>query len=349
MKNQNKNIAAIFYAVGAALFYAVNAPCSKLLLETVEPVFMAAFLYLGAGFGVGIPYLFHRRNEKKEERLNRKDIPYTIGMVALDIIAPILLLLGIRVGTSANASLLGNFEIAATTLIALLFFREKVSKRLWAGIGFITLSSIMLSFDGGASLKFSIGSLFVLGAAVCWGLENNCTRSISEKSAYQIVTVKGFCSGTGSLVTALLIGEKFPAVWDIPLAMLLGFVAYGLSIFTYVRAQKTLGAAKTSAYYAFAPFIGALLSFLLLREKLSAGYLAALLVMLAGTGFVVYDTLAHSHSHMHAHTFVHTHDGTTHTHTVEHTHTHRHYISDEKHAHSHRLEELEQSAEHIRF
>lgn len=132
-------------------------------------------------------YLFHYKKELPEERLEKKDMPYTVGMVLLDIIAPILLMMGIKLGTSANASLLGNFEIVATTMIALLIFKEKVSKKLWAAIGLITLSSIILSFGGQESFTFSIGSLLVLGATICWGLENNCTRAISEKSTYEIV------------------------------------------------------------------------------------------------------------------------------------------------------------------
>ncbi|MCR5480138.1 MAG: DMT family transporter [Ruminococcus sp.] len=282
---------AVFYAIAAAVFYALNVPCSKLLLERIAPTYMAAFLYLGAGAGVGIMYLFHHKHEASAERLEKRDMPYTVGMVLLDIIAPILLMLGVKLGTSANASLLGNFEIVATTLIALFIFKEKISRKLWAAIGLITLSSIILSFGGEGSFTFSVGSLLVLGATACWGLENNCTRRISDKSTYQIVTIKGFGSAAGSLIVAVIIGEKLPDIKYILPAAVLGFVAYGLSIFTYIRAQKTLGAAKTSAYYAFAPFIGAFLSFILLHESLTIVYLIALAVMIAGTAFVVSDTL----------------------------------------------------------
>ena len=288
---RNEKAAAVCYAIAAAVFYALNVPCSKLLLERISPTYMAAFLYLGAGAGVGIMYLFHHKDEAQAERLEKKDLPYTVGMVLLDIIAPILLMLGVKLGTSANASLLGNFEIVATTLIALFIFKEKVSGKLWAAIGLITLSSIILSFGGEGSFTFSFGSLLVLGATACWGLENNCTRSISDKSTYQIVTIKGFGSGTGSLIVAVIIGEKLPDMGYILPAVVLGFVAYGLSIFTYIRAQKTLGAAKTSAYYAVAPFIGAFLSFMLLHESLTVGYLTALAVMIAGTALVVLDTI----------------------------------------------------------
>jgi len=331
---KTSNITAIFYALAAALFYAVNIPCSKLLLSNTEPTMTAAFLYLGAGFGVGIMHMFHF--SKDEERLNKNDLPYTVGMILLDIIAPILLMLGVSIGNSSSASLIGNFEIAATTLIALVIFKEKVSKRLWTAIFFITASSIILSFDGTGSLKFSFGSLLVLGAAVCWGLENNCTRNISGKSTYQIVTIKGIFSGTGSLIIALASGESFPEIKYILLSLFLGFISYGLSIFTYIRAQKTLGAAKTSAYYAVAPFIGVFLSFVLLREPLSAGYIIALIIMLAGTAIVIYDTLLHSHSHEHTHIIKHTHGGTVHEHIITHSHEHNHYINDSVHNHLHK-------------
>ncbi len=288
---KSKHISIIF-ALLAAAFYAINTPLSKLLLDNVPATFMAAFLYLGAGAGVGIMYLFHWHKEDRAERLTKKDLPYTIGMIVLDILAPIFLMLGIKYGTAANASLLGNFEIVATTLIACLAFKEAVSKRLWAAIGMITLSSILLSFEGAGSFQFSYGSVLVILATACWGLENNCTRSISDKSTYEIVLLKGIFSGGGAFVIALISGEKIPEIRYILPAMLLGFVAYGLSIFLYIRAQRDLGAAKTSAYYAVAPFVGALLSFAILGEKLTGIYFAALIIMIAGTVFVVKDTVA---------------------------------------------------------
>lgn len=291
----NGKIKATLFAVFAAAFYALNVPFSKLLLKDVPPTLMASFLYFGAGIGIGVPYLFYWKKEKKEDRLTREDLPYTLGMVALDILAPIFLMLGIRIGSSANASLLGNFEIVATTLIALLLFKEKVSGKLWISILFITVSSIILSFEGSGSFRFSIGSLFVLLATVCWGLENNCTRKISEKSTFQIVTIKGLCCGIGSFMIAIIIGESLPKIMYIALAMILGFAAYGLSIFLYIKAQRDLGAAKTSAYYSIAPFIGTFLAFVVNGEELTTAYFLGLFFMIIGTVFVVADTLMDRH------------------------------------------------------
>jgi len=329
---EGKKRTAVFHAFLAAVFYALNAPFSRILLNEVDPAMMAGFLYLGAGVGIGILSLFHK---DKGEKLSKEDLPYVIGMVVLDIAAPILLMLGLRVTNASTVSLLNNFEITATTVIALLLFHEKVSERLWIGIFCITVSGILLSVEEGASFSFSPGALLVLGAAACWGLENNCTRSISNKSTYQIVFIKGIFSGLGSILVGLLSRESFPAVNYILPAMVLGFTAYGLSIFFYIQAQSVIGAAKTSAYYACAPFIGSFLSFVILKESFSAHYFAALIIMILGTVFVVMDTLYIHHSHMHTHTFTHTHDGSTHTHTITHSHPHDHYVFTKYHVHTH--------------
>lgn len=342
---EKNKLKAIMFAFLAAVFYAINVPISKVLLQYVGPTTMAALLYLGAGIGIGMMSLFNKKDREKAESLTKAELPYIVGMIVLDIAAPIFLMLGISYGSSANASLLGNFEIVATTVIALILFKEAVTKRLWLAIGLITLSSILLSFEGTDSFHFSYGSLLVIIATVCWGLENNCTRELSSKSTYQIVMLKGLCSGLGALVIALIKRESFPGIGYIAIALALGFVAYGLSIFMYVRAQNVLGAAKTSAYYAVNPLIGALLAFVFLSESLSWMYVIALIVMVIGSALVVVDTFIRQHDHEHQHTFTHSHGGSTHTHTVRHSHVHKHYLTEEKHSHRHSIEELECLAE----
>ena len=279
---------AIFYAILAASLYALNAPVSKLLLKDVPPTMMAGMLYLGAGIGMTLMGLVRSKtgNGKQEMQLTKKDLPYTLGMVILDIAAPIFLMVGLSRTTAANASLLNNFEIVATSIIALLIFKETIGRRLWIAISLITLSSILLSVEDASSFSFSIGSLYVLAACVCWGLENNCTRCLSKSDPLEIVVIKGFGSGIGSVIIGLAVGEALPLWGDILKILLLGFVAYGLSIYFYVYAQRDLGAAKTSAYYAVAPFIGVLLSFIIFREIPGILFFIALAIMIAGTWMV---------------------------------------------------------------
>ncbi len=298
---KNNSMKGLILAVLAAVFYSINVPFSKLLLTYVPETLMASFLYLGAGIGVSMMYLFKFKNEQKSEQLVKTDFPYAIGMIALDIIAPIFLMIGISKGTASNASLLSNFEIVATTLIALVIFKEKVSVKLWIGIAFILLSCSLLSVKDSGTIQFSVGSIFVILATICWGLENNCTKKISNKSTYQIVILKGICSGIGSLIIALVLKEKFPEFIYLLLTMLLGFIAYGLSIFTYVRAQRYIGAAKTSSFYSIAPFIGVLIAFVFFKEKISSLYIISLILMIIGVTFVSSDVLSKQHSSANIH------------------------------------------------
>ena len=289
----NKKTKASAFAILAAALYAINIPFSKILIEYVDSTMMAGFLYLGAGVGMflytTISGVFGKRAVK--EPLTKAELPYTIAMILLDIAAPILLMHGLSITTSANATLLNNFEIVATSLIALVVFKEFVSKKLWIAIGLVTLASVILTFEGEGSFQFNIGSLMVLGAATCWGFENNCTRMLSHKSSEEIVIIKGIFSGLGSIITAFILGEQIPDWIYIVLVLLLGFVSYGLSINFYIMAQAKLGAAKTSAYYSIAPFLGVAFSLILLGERPDVQFYVALAVLLVGTLLIVKDTL----------------------------------------------------------
>ncbi len=287
-QHENKGIGL---AILAAALYALNSPFSKLLLKYVPPTLTAGFLYLGAGMGMTVIALLRktRKENTGEERLTKAELPYTVAMILLDIAAPIFLMIGLNATTAANASLLNNFEIVATAIIALVIFKERISPRLWVGILFVTASCMILSFEDMSSLRFSFGSLFVLFAAVCWGFENNCTRKISSKDPLQIVLLKGIFSGGGSIIIGVIKGEKVSDFRMIPLVCLLGFVAYGLSIYFYVYAQRLLGAARTSAYYAIAPFISVVISLLIFHQIPSGTYFVALLFMVVGAWLSSHD------------------------------------------------------------
>lgn len=288
---KGKHNTAILFAILAAALYAISSPISKILLIKVPPTMMAGLLYLGAGIGMSMIGFYRKksRRTKAEMKITKKELPYTIGMVVLDILAPIFLMIGLSMTTPATTSLLNNFEIVATSLIALFIFKESISKKLWIAIVLITISSIVLSVEDINSFTFSFGSIFVLLATVCWGFENNCTRILSLKDPLQVVVIKGFGSGLGSLLISFIIKETSTNVVYIIAALLLGFVAYGLSIYFYVYAQRELGAAKTSAYYAISPFIGVVLSFIIFLQIPTISFIIALLIMIFGTYFASTD------------------------------------------------------------
>lgn len=313
----------IFYAILAALLYGLSAPLSKLLLVNLSPLFMAALLYLGAGIGMLILNIIKslRKKASIEAKLTIEELPYIIGMILLDIVAPILLMTGLTLTNASTVSLLNNFEIVATSIIAILIFNEGIEKRLWIAIVLITIASVILSFNNFESLSISLGAMLVISATILWGLENNFTRMLSLKDPMQVVIIKGFGSGVGSLIIALSMQVIYGGFIYILMALILGIFSYGFSIFFYVSAQRYLGASKTSAFFASAPFIGVLASWIILRESLSLTFYIGLAVMLLGSYFAVTENHRHNHEH----------------HLLEQTHRHRH--NDGHHNHNHDVDE----------
>ena len=166
---------------------------------------------------------------------------------------------------------------------------------------------------------------------------------MSIKDPLEIVVIKGFGSGIGALLIALSLGERTNNILYIIAALLLGFFAYGLSIFFYIYAQRDLGAAKTSAYYAIAPFIGVGLSLIIFREIPSWSFVIALLIMIIGTYFASTEEHNHRHSHIiitHEHSHNHEDDHHNHTHNkpIIKNHNHSHTHEEITHWHKHTQE-----------
>ena len=325
---------SIFYALVAASLFGASAPLAKLLLADIHPVLLASFLYLGSGFGL----LFYKlilgpgqKSQNKEARLGRADLPWLAGAtLAGGIAAPIVLLVSLKHTPAATASLILNFEGAATALIAFIAFREAVSKRIWLAVILVTTAVILLSVDPSGRWGFSLGALGVAAACVLWGLDNNFTRNISAKDPIVIVIVKGIAAGAINLALALLLGSPGPGLEKILLACVLGLFCYGLSIVFFIFSLRELGTARTGAYFAAAPFIGSALAFLIFREQPNALFFAALPLILAGA-FLLF-TEKHSHQHTHfefQHDHFHDHfDG-------HHGHDHPEGGTAQKHSHPH--------------
>lgn len=339
--DHNESTKAILLAVLAAVLFGICSPVSKLLLDDLSPTFMAALLYLGAGFGMLLVQMSRLllKRQRTEAKMTKKELPYIAAMILLDIGAPIFLMIGLTMTTASTASLLNNFEIVATSSIAMIFFKEQLDKRMWFAIVLIVISSMILSVEDLKSLSLSVGAIFIIAACLCWGIENNCTRMLSMKDPLQIVIIKGFGSGTGALLISIGVNGNHGSLPYILLALLLGFVSYGLSIFFYIAAQRKLGAARTSIYYAAAPFLGVLISWIVLRDAITASFLTALAIMLVGTYFAISEKHEHPHIHVEeTHEHRHRHDDGHHSHhdveiTEEHSHEHTHETQAHTHTH----------------
>lgn len=339
---RTKSLPFVLQALTAAIFFGASAPFAKLLLGDISPVYLAAFLYLGSGTGISLLKLVQKTSrpaQQKEAGIKKEDIKWLAGaIISGGVMAPIVLMVSLQNTPASTASLLLNFEGVGTTLIALLFFKEAISRRAWMAILVITLASIFLSTNFSEGFGLSLGALGIILACVLWGLDNNLTRNISGKDPLVIVAWKGIAAGTFSFFLAFLLGNSLPPLMSILGTMILGFVSYGMSTILFIHSMRGLGAARTSALYGTAPLAGVLLSIIIFGETPAAAYSLAGILMIVGALLLVNEE--HSHSHVHTalfHEHSHRHDDPDHAHDafIIGTHSHEHEHAAEEHGHDH--------------
>jgi len=337
---KSKSLPFILQALLAAIFFGASAPIAKLLLgDNIAPIFLAAFLYLGSGTGISLVKLSQRmRSKEVEAGIKSPDIKWLAGaIISGGILAPIILMISLQNTSASTASLLLNFEGAGTTVIALLFFKEAISRRAWIAIIVITLASIFLSTNLTSGFGLSLGALGILLACVLWGLDNNFTRNISGKDPLAIVAWKGLVAGIFSFFLAFFLGNQLPSLTIILSTLALGFVSYGLSTMLFIRSMRGLGAARTSALYGTAPLAGVLLSIIIFGEFPSFMFIIAAIVMIGGALLLINEE--HEHSHVHTvlfHEHSHSHDDASHGHDdTKGVHSHEHEHPAEEHEHDH--------------
>jgi len=341
-------------ALGAALLFGASTPAAKVLVGQLAPQLLAGLLYLGSGAGLSVLSLLSRAfgGPGKEAALRRLDLPWLAGAVLFGgVIGPLLLMIGLSRTAGGATSLLLNMESVFTALMAWFVFKENLDRRLVLGMASIVAGSLCLTWQPGAALSVSIGSLAVIGGCFCWALDNNLTRHISDADPVQIAATKGLVAGLVNCGIALASGSHLPGQLALIEAALLGFLGYGVSLVLFITALRHLGTARSGAYFSTAPFAGAILSLLFLHEPLTGPLLAAAGLMALGVWLHLSEVHEHEHSHAqveHEHTHVHdahhqhAHDsdappGEPHSHWHRHaaiTHSHPHY-PDTHHRHDH--------------
>ncbi len=323
-------------ALGAALLFGAGTPLAKLLLDSVTPWMLAGLLYLGSGMGLT---LYRWLIKAPAVKLPRHEAMWFAGaIVSGGVVAPVLLMLGLMGMPASGASLLLNAESVFTALLAWFAFKENVDRRIALGMLAIIAGAIVLSWPGEIRFDAWWPALAVLGACLAWGTDNNLTRKVSLTDAAWIASIKGLVAGAVNLVLALLLGASLPPLPNLAAAMVVGFLAYGVSLALFVVGLRHLGTARTGAYFSVAPFAGMILA-LLLGESLTPSLLIAGALM----AFGLWLHLSEHHEHLHMHDAL-EHD---HEHTHDEHHPHSHDVDVASHSHSHRHAQLHHSHQHF--
>jgi drug/metabolite transporter (DMT)-like permease len=241
---------------------------------------LASLLYFGAGLGMLLFRFFGKRQEKNKVNI-RHQIQWFVLMIFLDILAPILFLIGVNTTDGVVVGLLSNTELIFTLVVALIVFKEKLNPTLWLSLSLIFIGVFLSNIPDG-SFQFQIGQLWILFAMALWGLENNVSRKLSLGNPLNVVMIKGLATGIGTMIISVVLLETIPSTVDIIIALFAGFIIYGGSLIFYVFSQRTLGAARVQMIQSFAPLTGGLLAFLFFNEVVGIyTWFGYLLVMIA--------------------------------------------------------------------
>lgn len=336
----------VIYALLAAALFGASTPFAKSLVGQVAPVELAGLLYLGSGIGLLVWFILRAVRQSGEQtetaRLTAPNVPWLTGAIAAGGVAgPVLLMLGLTLTPASSASLLLNMEGVLTSLLAWFVFKENFDRRIFIGMMLIVAAGVLLSWEQVPALGVPWGALAIVGACLCWAIDNNLTRKVSASDAVQIAGIKGLVAGSVNLAIALVLGLSLPTPHTILAAGVVGFCGYGLSLVMFVLALRHLGTARTGAYFSAAPFVGAVISLVMLGESPSLVFWLAAALM--GGGIWLHLTENHEHEHEHdamSHTHEHSHDS-HHQHDHDfgwdgvepHVHPHRHLPL--RHAHAH--------------
>jgi drug/metabolite transporter (DMT)-like permease len=336
----------VIYALLAAALFGASTPFAKLLVGAVPPLVLAGMLYLGSGLGLlawlGLRALRKAHDQDRPAGLTTPDLPWLAGAIlAGGITGPVLLMVGLALTPASSASLLLNMEGVLTSMLAWFVFKENFDRRIFIGMLFIVVAGIVLSWEQVPALGTPTGALAVVGACLCWAIDNNLTRKVSASDAVQIACAKGLVAGIVNLGIAGVLGFGLPDAKEMLGAAAVGFSGYGLSLAMFVVALRHLGSARTGAYFSVAPFVGAAISLLVFAEMPTPNFWLAAGLM--GVGVWLHLTERHEHEHVHEplyHAHAHVHDEHHwHEHDVEwegtgpHTHPHRHAPIRHTHAH----------------
>jgi len=334
----------IIFVITSAFLFGISPPFAKLFVRDIPPVVLAGLLYLGAFAGLTVYSIVRKKSVVDPDRmaaLERKDIPWLAGaVVAGGIIGPISLMIGLTLISGFSTSLLLNLEGVVTAVIAVFLFKENAGKKLWLALICMTAAGVFLTWDTNKSNFSVVGPLLIVLAMVCWGIDNNLTRNISDKDPIQITQIKGLIAGTISLLLALIMGMRIPLNLTLVYVLLLGGFSYGISLVFFIKALKGLGSARTGAFFSSAPFVGALISLIILREWIGWVMFPATGLMIIGVWLI--GSEKHSHIHLHrtvTHSHSHRHDDMHHQHShsgsFHEPHTHEHMHDELEHTHVH--------------
>lgn len=227
------------YGLAAAALFGISLPLTKLLLPESGPLLIAGLLYLGAGIGLlcfELVVYRHSKVARREAPIQPTDRWLLAGIVvAGGILGPVLMLWGLQRLSAVASSLLLNLEAPLTIALAILFFREHLDRGEVLGAIVIIGAAAVLNYYPGAVHTDWLGFVAIVGASLCWAIDNNLSQRLSLRDPIVVPRIKTLGAGACTLSLAILTGQSLPRPSILMAALVLGLFSYGLSLVLDMR------------------------------------------------------------------------------------------------------------------
>jgi drug/metabolite transporter (DMT)-like permease len=292
----SRTLGFVCVLITAVLFGSIYS-LAKLPLSHIDPLLLSALVYPIA-FVTLIPVA------RASFRLSCiDDFIYMIIISLLGAVAaPLLLFYGLEDVAASDGAILANAQILFTILLSSVFFGER-PKGLW-GFGAIAivvvglfLASIELELSS-SILEYEPGKMLILGAMLCWALDNNFSRRLIKKSSLEPSKIAMLKFLIGGIILSVLLIISAPSVatlinalfsiekseW-IVISMLAIFGFAGALLFL-LEGLKRIGTIKTMITLAFTPIIGIIIAMTTRGEAISP-FEAIATVMIAIGIFII--------------------------------------------------------------
>jgi drug/metabolite transporter (DMT)-like permease len=256
------------FAFLAALGYGSASTLGKFALGSASPIVIAS---LASTVGGLMLFVY-----KPLAGIERRSLPlFALVTLCGAMLGPFLFYSGLRLTSAVSTALLSNGELLFTSFIAIAIFKESLSRRQYLAsllvVAGIVAISTNLDLQSVSLLGNLAGSLFILGATLSWGIENNIVRKLSQHVDPTVMAKwRNVLGGVALLALILVSGQSISIeAPTIPYIILSGIIPVGLTTVFLFLALSRIGAVRSLLVFSTGSLFGTVYAHLLLGEPIT--------------------------------------------------------------------------------
>jgi len=273
----------------STFFWAGAFIAGKLSISFI-PVFTLTFLRFS--ISTLILYFIVKLKDKSNYKLIKEDVPIFLFTGIIGIFGyHIFFFTALKYTTAINSSLIGATNPIITTILCILFLKDKITLRRIIGI-ILSFTGVFLTITNANvyiinNLSLNKGDLLMLLAVFMWSSYAVFSKTVIHKFSPLILTFYSFLFCSVILLPFVIYEHPWTFINHIPFYSFLAvlYMSIFASVIGYLVQQisiKEIGPVKTSIFINLVPIFSIILSVTILKESLSVIKLFTTLLIITG-------------------------------------------------------------------